>query len=187
MKPRNRECKAVSGILCKCGFLGFELLCEAERLLVFQSPIVSLIAVGPVRNCEKSRSRFCAGFFQAAVEIIKQKLPKATLIDFHGCAVSTGLPPSDGSFFLLLFLSCENPHLLAESFRARIAYKRRSTAGAAWSMAGFLPRASPDSLAPCGRSDPIPPQHRELVQRISPVLHSVPSPLGHDVFQGHVE
>jgi len=48
--------------------------------------------------------------------------------------------PSARSFFLLLFLSCENPHLLAESFRARIAYKRRSTAGAAWSMAGFLPR-----------------------------------------------
>jgi len=41
---------------------------------------------------KKAGSGFCAGFFQAAVEIIKQKLPKATLIDFHGCAVSTGLP-----------------------------------------------------------------------------------------------
>jgi hypothetical protein len=45
-----------------------------------------------VRNCEKSRSGFCAGFFQAAVEIIKKKSPKAALIDFHGAAVSTGFP-----------------------------------------------------------------------------------------------
>jgi hypothetical protein len=86
-------------------FLGFELLCGAERLFVFQSPIVSLIAVGPVGNCEKSRSGFCAGFFQAAVEIIKKKSPKATLIDFHGCGSFHRLPlPHVLSFCFFFFL-----------------------------------------------------------------------------------
>jgi hypothetical protein len=32
----------------------------------------------------KSRSIFCGGLFQAAVEMIKKKSPKATLIHFHG-------------------------------------------------------------------------------------------------------
>jgi len=41
---------------------------------------------------KKAGAVFAQAFFQAAGEIIKQKLPKATLIDFHGCAVSTGLP-----------------------------------------------------------------------------------------------
>jgi hypothetical protein len=70
-----------------------------------------------VRNCEKSRSGFCAGFFQAAVEIIKHKLPKATFVDFHGCAVSTGLPLptvlSFCSFFFLVEIRTFGPEVFA--------------------------------------------------------------------------
>jgi hypothetical protein len=44
-------------------------------------------AVGTVGKPE----RFLRRLFQAAVEIIKQKSPKATFIDFHSAAVSTAL------------------------------------------------------------------------------------------------
>src|SRR5439155_16780467 len=146
-------------------------------LFVFQSPIVSLIAVGPVRNCEKSRSGFCAGFFQAAVEIIKKKLPKATFIDFHGCAVSTGLPlPTVLSFcffFFLVKIRTFDPNIVAPG--SRINDDRQPRRPEAW--AGFLPRGLLSGRRPlCGSSDPIPPQQHELVQRLSPVLHSVPLP-----------
>jgi hypothetical protein len=40
----------------------------------------------------KKSATFFRRLFHAAGEIIKKMLPQATFIDFHGCAVSTGLP-----------------------------------------------------------------------------------------------
>ena len=161
--------------------------CSAKRAsFCIRSPIVSLIAVGPVRNCEKSRSGFCAGFFSSSGGNHQAKVAEGHLDRFPRLR-SFHRPPLPMVLSFCFFFFLVKIRTFCPKVFARIAYKRRSTAGAAWSMAGFLPRASPDSLAPCDRSDPIPPQHRELVQRISPVVHSVPSPRGHDVFQGHVE
>jgi hypothetical protein len=54
------------------------------------------VAAGPVVTVGKPE-RPWRRLFQAAVEIIKKKLPKASLVDFLGC----------GSFHrLLLFLFC---------------------------------------------------------------------------------
>jgi hypothetical protein len=54
-------------------------------------------------NCGKAE-RF-SRLFQAAVEIIKKKSPKATFVDFHGCVSFHRHPLPLVSFFLLLFLS----------------------------------------------------------------------------------
>ena len=35
----------------------------------------------------ESRSVFCGGFSKQLVEIIKKKLPKATVVDFHSCGI----------------------------------------------------------------------------------------------------
>ena len=50
------------------------------------------------------------------MEIIKEKVPKATLTDFHNCGQFPQASPSEGSFFLLLFLSCENPEVDTKVF-----------------------------------------------------------------------
>ena len=53
----------------------------------------------------KKSKRFVRRLFQAAVEIIKKKSPKASFVDFHGCGSFHQLPLPQISFFLLLFLS----------------------------------------------------------------------------------
>jgi hypothetical protein len=46
--------------------------------------IAKLVAVGPVVTVEKPE-RFVRRLFQAAVEIVEKKSPKATFTDFHRC------------------------------------------------------------------------------------------------------
>jgi hypothetical protein len=60
-----------------------------------------LIVVGPVVTVEKPE-RFARRLFQAAVEIIKRKPPKATFSDFHGCGSFHRPLPS--FFFTSLFV-----------------------------------------------------------------------------------
>ncbi len=60
-----------------------------------------MIAAGPVVTVKKL-APFLRRLFQAAVEIIKKKLPKATFLDFHGCG-SFHRPPLP-NFSLLFFL-----------------------------------------------------------------------------------
>src|SRR2546427_2485559 len=63
-----------------------------------------MIAAGPVVTVKKL-APFLRRLFQAAVEIIKKKLPKATFLDFHGCGSFHRPPLPNFSFFLVLFLS----------------------------------------------------------------------------------
>ena len=54
--------------------------------------VLGTVAAGPVVTVGKPE-RFSRRLFQAAVEIIKKKLPKASFVDFHSC----------GSFHRLFF------------------------------------------------------------------------------------
>jgi hypothetical protein len=63
-----------------------------------------LIAAGPVVTVEKPE-RFLRRLFQAAVEIIKKKSPKATFSDFHGCG--SFHRPLLSFFFASFFFLCE--------------------------------------------------------------------------------
>jgi len=82
-----------------------------------------LIAVGPVVTVEKPE-RFLRRLFQAAVEIIKKKSPKATFFDFHGCSSFHRLPFL--SFLLLFSFFVKNP-ISSTKIHARIAYRPRSS------------------------------------------------------------
>jgi len=63
--------------------------------------VLVTVAAGPVVTVGKPE-RFWRRLFQAAVEIIKRKLPKASFVDFHGCASFHRLPLFFfGSFFFL--------------------------------------------------------------------------------------
>ncbi|PYL07920.1 MAG: hypothetical protein DME33_08890 [Verrucomicrobia bacterium] len=79
----------------------------------------------------KKPERFLRRLFQVAVEIIKEKSPKASFVDFHGCAGFHKPFLAQLSFFLLLLRKIE------EKFRARIVYRRRSARGLIPSMVGF--------------------------------------------------
>jgi hypothetical protein len=65
-----------------------------------------LTAAGPLVTVKKPE-RLLHRLFQAAVEIIKKKMPKATLFDFHGCGSFHRPPLPQLSFFLVLFLSLQ--------------------------------------------------------------------------------
>src|SRR5439155_13705701 len=87
----------------------------------------------------KKSERFVRRLFQAAVEIIKKKSPKASFVDFHGCGSFHKLPlPQLSFFFVSFFFLCTRIEKLSKNFRARIVYRRRSAPGLSPSMVGFL-------------------------------------------------
>jgi hypothetical protein len=60
---------------------------------------------------KKAGAVFGAGFFQAAVDIIKKKSAEGYLDRFPQRRQFPQASPSKCSFFLLLFLSCGNPNV----------------------------------------------------------------------------
>src|SRR2546426_6585640 len=86
----------------------------------------------------KKSERFVRRLFQAAVEIIKKKSPKASFVDFHGCGSFHKLPLPQLSFFAFCFFLYTRIEKLSKNYRARIVYRRRSAPGLSPSMVGFL-------------------------------------------------
>jgi len=95
-----------------------------------------MIAAGPVVTVKKL-APFLRRLFQAAVEIIKKKLPKATFLDFHGCGSFHRPPLPNFSFFLVLFLSLSKSRLRRKIIRATIVYRRRSRSCSTLSVPGI--------------------------------------------------
>jgi hypothetical protein len=100
----------------------------------------------------KKPEPFLRRLFQAAVEIINKKLPKATFIDFHGC-VSFHRPPLPNlSFFLVLFLSLSRYDSREEIIRATIVYRRRWKSCPTLGMPEILVHMAPPAAASGRRS-----------------------------------
>lgn len=156
---------------------------------VFSSAVGRGLVVSSRRacwNCEKKLERFCGGFFQAVVEIIKKKAPKATLIDFHSGGSFHRLPlPNVLSFYFFFFLVKIRPST-RKCFAPGWPTNDDRQPGRSQAWPDFCRGFLSGLRFPCGLADAIPPQDGELVQRLSPMSHSVPLPVGHDVFQGHV-
>lgn len=109
------------------------------------------------------------------------------LVDFHGCGSFHRPPLPNVLSFCFFFFLVKIPTFDSKVFAPASPSNDDRQPRQPGHSRIFAARALSGHPLRCGGSDPIPPQHRELVQRISPVVHSVPAPFDHDVFQGHVE